>query len=228
MHFLTMLHILAGTISVLSGTSAIIAAKGQPLHRAAGTLFFISMSICALVGSIIAIQTPVMITFIAGLFTFYLVLTSWLTVRPVSQFSYIYNLGNLLFVGAIAYLGFDCGLMAANSVDGLLHGFSAETYYFFAFLATLCALLDGVMIWCKGHSGAHRITRHLWRMCLALYFAMGSLFTGPGAIIFPDDLQGNWILSIPENVVALLMLFWLARYLIFRSFKHQASKTNKP
>jgi uncharacterized membrane protein len=228
MAILMMIHVLAGTIAVLSGASALVAQKGQTLHRAAGNLFFFSMSVSAIAGSIVAIQTPTMITFIAGLLTFYLVLTSWLTVKTHSQNSLMFSILNLLFAGLIAYLGITSGLTALEKPNSLLDGYSAGPYFFFGGLAIFCLILDGIMIWRRGHSGAHRIARHLWRMCLALYIAMGSLFTGPGAQVFPESLQGSWILSLPENIVALLMLFWLARYLVFRTFKSTKEQPRKP
>jgi hypothetical protein len=219
MPILMIIHVLAGTIAVLSGASALFVHKGQSLHRAAGNLFFFSMSVSAIAGAIVAIQIPLRITVITGLFTFYLILTSWLTVKIQSQNALIINILNLVFAAAIAYLGITAGLSALEKPDGLLNGYSALSYFLLAGLAAFCATLDGVMIWLRGHSGAHRIARHLWRMCIALYFAVGSLFTGPGAQIFPESLQGSWILTIPENAVALLMIFWLARYLVFRTFK---------
>lgn len=227
MPILMMIHVLAGTIAVLSGASALLAHKGQSLHRAAGNLFFFSMAVSAIAGSVVALQTPTMITFIAGLFTFYLVLTSWLTVRIQCQNTLIFNILNLVFAAVIGYLGITSGMTALESADSLLHGYSSEPYFFFGGLAAFCAILDATMIWRGGYSGAHRIARHLWRMCLALYFAMGSLFTGPGAQIFPESLQGSWVLSLPENIVALLMIFWLARYLVFRTFKAAPNKLQK-
>lgn len=227
MPILMIIHVLAGTIAVLSGASALFASKGQTLHRAAGNLFFFSMSVSAIAGAIVALQTPTMITFIAGIFTFYLVLTSWLTVIKRYQNSLIISTINLIFVVVIAYLGISSGLAALESADNLFHGYSSEPYFFFGGLAAICAILDCIMIGRRGHTGAHRIVRHLWRMCLALYFAMGSLFTGPGAQIFPESLQGSWILTLPENIVMLLMIFWLARYLVFRRFKATSLKPEK-
>ena len=46
----TYIHIILGTIAVLSGAAALIASKGSNVHRLAGNFFFISMIIMALWG----------------------------------------------------------------------------------------------------------------------------------------------------------------------------------
>ncbi len=48
----------------------------------------------------------------------------------------------------------------------------------FAFLAALGVLLDVRRLRRGGVSGAVRVARHLWRMCLALFTASASFFLG--------------------------------------------------
>jgi hypothetical protein len=72
-----------------------------------------------------------------------------------------------------------------------------------AFAATKLILRGGI-------SGAQRITRHLWRMCVALFIAAASLFLGQPNV-FPASVRGSFILFVPEVAVLGLMIFWLIR-----------------
>jgi hypothetical protein len=211
MSVLMSIHVSTGLVAVLAGSVALIVRKGHKLHRRAGNIFFGSMLLMASTGMVIAWLKPMMITLIAGAFTAYLVSTSWVTIKrktaEINWFDYTAFIAALM----IGLVGLKFGLDASNSESGLKDGFSAEPYFFFCFLAWLSAALDLNLIIRKGMVGAHRLARHLWRMCFALYIAMGSLFTGPGASAFPESIRGTFILTVPENAVALLMFFWLAR-----------------
>ncbi|WP_116236197.1 hypothetical protein [Parasphingopyxis lamellibrachiae] len=211
-----LLHIASGGVAVAAGAVALFSAKGSTVHRGAGNLFFGSMLAMAAAGTYLAWVAPMMITVLAGLFTGYLVATSWMTVRRPEGVSGPFDIAAFLVALAIGAGGFFYGFEATNSETGLVDGFSAGPYFFFGGLALLAAAGDALLIVRRGISGAQRIARHLWRMCLALYFAVGSLFTGPGASAFPESLQGSAWLSAPEMIVAAMMLFWLVRVLFTR------------
>jgi len=215
---LMLIHIIAGAIGVASGAAALLAPKGKVLHRIAGNVFFGSMLIMAAAGAVIAYQLPSMITVIAGLFTFYLVATAWATIRrrprSISSAEYCAGMAAMLLGAAGIYFG----LEAMQNADGLKDGLPPAPYFFFGGLCFLGAIGDILMIFRRGISGAQRIARHVWRMCLALYIAAGSLFTGPGAQAFPETWQGSVWLTVPENLVILLMLFWLGRVLFTRHY----------
>ncbi len=206
-------HVVAGAIAVASGATALFAKKGSRLHRASGALFFVFMLITAGAGAFRAIQKPEMITFLAGVFTCYLAGTSWVTImrRDGSRDPFVgFALPAAL---AIAAAGAYFGIEAQNSASGVKDGYSAEPYFIFGALALFSALADISVMARRGVVGAHRIARHLWRMCLALYIAVGSLFTGPGSAALPDELRGSPWLSAPEMIVIAAMLFWLIRVL---------------
>ena len=211
-------HVALGTVAVISGAAALIFAKGSRAHRASGNLFFLSMISMSLAGASIAFVKPQMITFLAGVFTCYLVSTAWVTIRRAAREIGVFEVGALLTGLSIAVASLSFGLEALHSPSGVKDGFSAEPYFFFAGLALLAIGLDASVLVRRGVAGAQRIARHLWRMCLALYIAAGSLFTGPGVQAFPETVRGSPLLAAPENIVAILMLFWLARVLFTKWF----------
>lgn len=211
MSLIMIVHVTAGTISVLSGMTALSVRKGSRAHRAAGNVFFGFTLIMAAAGAFIAYRIPIMAAFLAGVFTCYLVATSWMTIKPRPGKTGLFEFGALLVALGVAAGGLVFGFEAAGSDSGLKDGFPAFGYFFFGTLASLAAVLDARLLVRKGVAGGQRIARHLWRMCLALYLATGSLFTGPGAQAFPEWIQGSAVLSVPEITVVLLMLFWLVR-----------------
>jgi uncharacterized membrane protein len=211
-----LVHVVAGSLAVLAGALALLTKKGAKSHRQFGKVFLLSMIVMAIEGALIAYLKPMMISVLAGVFTVYLVATGFAAVKTpagkLSQFDYF---APILALG-VAIAGSVYGVLALNHSTGLKDGFSADAYFFFAILATAAFALDIRMLVRRGISGAHRIARHLWRMCFALYIAVGSLFS-QGAKVFPESVQASPLLGVPENIVFLLMLLWLVKVLFFKN-----------
>ena len=207
------IHILMGTAAVLAGAAALVTSKGSRPHRLVGNLFFVTMVIMALSGTWLAYLLPMAISVLAGIFTIYLVGTSWMAARRTDGASSLLDYLAMATALGVAVGGVALGMEAQNSPDGLKDGLPAFPHFFFAGLGLLAATGDLAMIIRRGISGKQRIARHLWRMCLAFFIAAGSLFTGPGATVFSDEIRDTGILSIPEPLILLVMLFWLVRVL---------------
>ncbi len=220
---LLIIHIVAGTLAVASGGVALFAPKGGRTHRAAGTIFFASMLIASAVGACVAFTIPAQfIAFLGGVLAFYLVLTGWLTVRrPEARIGVVELAAGLLITTAGVFLVL-FGLEALNSATGLKNGYAADAYFFLAGVALLAAALDASVLVRRSLAGRQRIARHLWRVCFGFFIAAGSLFTGPGSTVFPDAIRKSGILSGPELIILLLMVFWLARALFTRRFGPRA------
>ncbi len=214
-----MLHVITGTIAVVSGATALTVRKGSPLHRGAGNVFLVSMLAMAMAGAYMAITLPMMISVLVGVFTCYLVVTAWTTVKRKENTIGALEFAMLLVALGVAAGGLFFGLEAANSEAGSKDGFSAEPYYFFAGLALLAAAFDVSVLVRRGVAGRQRIARHLWRMCFAYFIAAGSLFTGPGAKAFPEVIRETGILSAPEPIILFLMLFWMIRVLFTKWYE---------
>ncbi|RIJ20412.1 hypothetical protein D1224_14910 [Henriciella barbarensis] len=219
MTILMLLHIIAGTAAVAAGGPALALRKGSPLHRASGLGFVVSMVISALAGTILAGLKPEFITLLAGFFTIYLVLSSWMTMQGWGQGGGVVAGGCLVPAVLIATVGGIWGTEALASPDGLKTGYSAEPYLVFAAIVGLAGLGDLSVIVRKGIRGRQRTARHLWRMSLALFIAVGSLFTGPGSSIFPQSIRDTGLLSLPELLVLSLMVFWLIRVFVGRELR---------
>jgi len=87
------LHIAAGSLSLFAGAVALLTRKGSRLHRTGGLVFVAAMLIMAASAIPLAIQIQERSSVMGGALTFYLVLTSLLTIRrPLQQFDWV-NIG---------------------------------------------------------------------------------------------------------------------------------------
>jgi hypothetical protein len=127
------------------------------------------------------------------------------------------DLGALLVALAIGAGLMTYGFQAANSQTGLRDGMPAGFYLFFGSVALLSAAGDVRVRVRDGVFGAHRIARHLWRMCFALLIAALSFFLGQQKT-FPASLRGSNVLYAPPTLVLIMMLFWLVRVLFTNAY----------
>ena len=78
---LLILHILGGSLGLLSGTFAIAVRKGSRLHRASGNVFTVAMLTLASSGLCLAILKSQTGNIIGSIITFYMISTAWLAGR---------------------------------------------------------------------------------------------------------------------------------------------------
>lgn len=199
-------HIAGGTVGMISGTMALAFRKGGRGHVLAGNVFFISMLVMAGIGGFVAPflvtaeGNPKLFDSAAGFFTCYLVVTSWLTVRRKAG-----TIGR----AEVAAFVFASLLAAAIVLVGRTRG-DATAYYGLGGIVALAAALDLKVILNRGIAGGPRIARHLWRMCLALFVAVGSFFLGQQRQM-PEFMQGSPWLSVPPLAVLATMVLWLLK-----------------
>jgi uncharacterized membrane protein len=214
------LHICAGIVGLLSGAAALSFAKGSRRHRAAGNVFVISMLILAAAAMPLALRKHQIGNLFAAAFTFYLVATAWATARRREGETVILDWYGLLVAITIGAVLVTCGSKAANSPTGSIGGVPAGMCFFMAFIALLCAAGDARMLLHGGLFGVHRLARHLWRMCFALFIATGSLFLGQQQV-FPVFVRGTGVLLIPAILPLILLIFWLLRVRLTNAYKRK-------
>ena len=207
------IHICMGTIAVFTGAAALVVAKGSRPHRMIGNIFFLSMAIMGLASIYLAVVMPMAISILVGIFTIYLVATSWMAARQKNRRANLFDYLAVAAALSVSVGGLVFGLEAQNSENGLKDGLPAFPHFFFGTLALVAAAGDIAMIAKGGISGKQRIARHLWRMCFAYFIAAGSLFTGPGTTAFSESVRDSGILNIPEPLILGVMLFWMVRVL---------------
>lgn len=123
----------------------------------------------------------------------------------------------MALTGGIASLRF--AIEVLRSPSGTIEGLPATPGFVFGAVALLAALGDTRMMLAGGIQGAHRIARHLWRMCFALFIAAGSFFLVEAEGGVPRPIRNLTLLSIPVLLVLVVMFFWLARVLFTERYR---------
>lgn len=206
------LHIGGGSVGIVSGMVALLARKRARLHRIAGTVFFVSMLVMAGIGAAASpfLPVPEMANVAAGVLTIYLVATSWMAIRRKDGRSGRFEVVALAVVLGVVASGLMFMRMASQSPTGTVANTPPQAFVVFVIVGSIAAIGDLRVVLRGGISGAARIARHLWRMCLALTIASGSFFLGQQKVM-PAFMRGSPWLFVPVLVPLLLMLFWLVR-----------------
>jgi len=212
------IHITAGAVGLVSGIVAAIAKKGGRIHRKAGNIFFISMTIMALFAIYLAIVMPdQLVNVFISIFAIYLVGTGWLAVRrDAGRAGLIEKLS--LFVSVCLCAPF--GILSFQLATGLPPLFESAVpfegpvliaIYGFTTILAIAALGDAKVVLVGGISGTPRLSRHLWRMCLGLTLALGSGFTNGFARLLPGPYHVPMAFFLPQFIPIGLLAFWLIR-----------------
>lgn len=206
-------HVAGGLIAIGSGWVAVMAKKGERLHRLAGTVFTGAMLLMATMATFMAFALHERGNIGAGLLALYLIATAWMAARRKDGVVGWFEYGALIAVLAIAVTYVRWGAMAAESPKGL-DGYRPVLFYVFGSVAAFLALMDVKTIRSGGLSGAARIARHLWRMCLAFFLASASFFLGQQKVM-PKAWHGSPILLLLGLAPLAFLIFWMIRIRLF-------------
>ena len=201
-------HVGGGAMGMASGSVALLAKKGGRLHRVAGTVFFVAMLSMAGVGAAVApfLPTEQWTNTTAGLFTFYLISTGWMAVRRAPNTVGRFERAAVALPIGIAAMAVLLGFVA---LSGRGSGDFTGVYVLGA-LSVLIAMSDLGVIRRGGLAGADRIVRHVWRMGVGLFVAMGSFFLGQPKFV-PQILKDTGLNFVPPLATLALLVFWMIR-----------------
>jgi uncharacterized membrane protein len=204
------LHIGGGTLGMIFGAIALFSAKGGWVHRKAGDVFVAAMLVMSGIGAVVSPFLHDRVSSVAGMMTFYMVLTAWLTVKRAENTTSRWDAAGLLVALGVVAAGATFALMAANAPSGTVDGQPPQAFTVFMIVGSIAAACDLKVILSGGISGAPRLARHLWRMCTALAVAAGSFFLGQQKFL-PKALHGSPLLFIPTLLPLAMLIFWMIR-----------------
>jgi len=193
-------HIIAGSFVLLFGIGALIFSKGEKLHRYSGNLFFFSLLLMAGSGAYFADDPTIAISSV------YFASTAWVIVLMPDKKIGVFDIVAFIVISVISANFFYAAITSEP-------GFMVTMFYIFGSVALLAALLDLNMIIRGGISGAHRIARHLWRMCYALLGAVLS-FVANTSDKWPNFIDAN----LPIYLLIVMIFYWLIRVLFTKWF----------
>lgn len=204
------IHIAAGSISLVAGAVALFTRKGGNLHRRGGLLFVAAMLTMSASAMPLAVSADKPTSVMGGALTFYLVLTSLLTIRrPLQRFDWV-GIGAALAGFSIAFVFFSLGFEGLRSATGTIDGLTPEPMFVFGSVALLAALGDLWVTLARAVPRSYRIARHLWRMCFALFMAAASFFLGQAQVL-PELLRNSLVPAFIPLAVVVLMFYWILR-----------------
>ena len=203
---LLQIHIVAGALAMILGAVALVAQKGAKVHRRSGQLFVCSMLTMGITASVLG---PIA----NGLMPAYFVVTALTTVRPVTAWTRWVNVSALLAAVTIALGSMDKGLKAFANPGGKLNGVPFFMLFFIGMVMTMAAAGDVRVMWSGPLRGGPRLTRHLWRMCFALFVAAGSFFSVRERVakILPEQFTTAPMRALPILLLFGAMFYWLWR-----------------
>ncbi|HEY0796896.1 MAG TPA: hypothetical protein VGD64_14080 [Acidisarcina sp.] len=222
---LLILHILGGTIGLLSGTFALMVRKGGRLHRAAGNIFTIAMMTLASSALPLAIMKSQRGNIFGAFATFYLIGTAWLAGRRratgfIDWVALFIGLGG---AAAILTLGTRSVLYPATADPNA----PAAMCFIMGTMLLLATGGDIRMLAHGGVSGRPRIIRHVWRMCTGLFFATGSFFLGQQQV-FPAFMRGSVVLTVLAVAPFPVMIYWLFRVRLSKAYNPKRPPQSVP
>ncbi|MGH9552690.1 MAG: hypothetical protein ACRD3W_25145, partial [Terriglobales bacterium] len=180
-------HVCGGVLGIVFGAGAMLFRKGSRRHGLAGNLFFVSMLCMSVFGVYLALLRSETHNVFGGTLTFYLVTTAWMTARRRDGKAGAFEFAAFLVAATLGTAIVGYGLAVAKGAVGK-GGNPAVMFFVLGSIALLCAAGDLRVLVRGGIFGAQRISRHLWRMCFALFIAAGSLFLARPQL-FPPIFQ---------------------------------------
>lgn len=205
MDAITWVHIAAGTTAILAGAIAVSVRKGGPAHTSAGTWFAMSRIVLGMTATVLARLNDDPDLGVGGLLTCYFVATSWVAASRRRG-----TTGKFEIVACASVL------VAAAALVGLAITGTATTpagagpLFASAGVCLLAGLLDLNAILRAKLTPAQRLSRHLWRMCVAFFIATGSFFIGQQDVM-PEAVRGSPVLFVLAFAPFAVMVFWLVR-----------------
>lgn len=205
MNPLLIVHIIGAAIALFAGVFAVSSAKGGWLHRRSGLVFVGAMLTMCASAVVLAVSRVQPLNVIAGLLTGYLVLTALLTVRRASPVRRRLDIGLMV-------LALTVGLGAIGA--GTRSDEFRSAFFLFGVLGVLGSVGDFKTLRAGVLLRAPRLTRHLWRMCLAFWIATASFFFGSrGRVeaVLPDVMATMPYRAMPVVAVLVVLFYSLWR-----------------
>jgi len=208
------LHIIGGALAIVLGAAALVASKGGVLHRRVGVAFVYAILTMGVSGSVLATKESVTnINVLGGFMCAYFVLTAFTTVRPVSAWTRRLNLIAIAVGLMLALIWLWLAVRAVTFPRRAVPFFMVFSAFLVA-AAMLLGVAGDVRVMRSGPPpGRARIARHLWRMCFALFIAVGSFIAIPErvAALLPDVFAAPIVRGGAVALVFIAMFYWLWR-----------------
>ncbi len=197
MQILLPVHILAGTITLISAALAMSSAKGKKLHIYAGRGFFGGMVAIFLTAIPMSIITGNIFLFLIALFSFYLAFAG---MRFAQNRKGVAETIDWVAIGFMLFSGICMWMLAA------FYFISGNSQYIvlivFGFIALALGFGDVRSYKNKTATGKERIAKHLSRM-------MGGMIAVITAVLVVNvDIEPQWVFWVLPIAIITPAIFW--------------------
>lgn len=172
------------------------------------------MIIMTISGALLAFFAMEKLNMVAGLVTFYLVVTAYLTVHPPKNNAIIAHSIFMTLGFTIGVYAIYTGLTALNNGLSSIDGNPVQVIIVFGSVSLLAAILD-IRVIAKGRlKHKWQLVRHVWRIGFAMFIATASFFLGQSQVI-PEAIRNIFTLAGPVLLVLCLTAYWVIRVSIW-------------
>jgi hypothetical protein len=216
MNAVMLIHIAGGVIALAAGAAAVAARKGGALHGSAGTWFCVSMLVLGVTAAILEPFRDPPGSPVGGIIVCYFVATAWMTARRRD------GVAGRFEKAACAFALLGGALTAWGAFTGATTPAGPGPVFVFAAVCLLAGLGDLGFILRGRLSATQRLSRHVWRICVAFFIATGSFFLGQQDVL-PRSVQGSPVLFVLAFAPFAIMLFWLVRLRFAKAIARSSS-----
>ena len=204
MHYLLIIHILAGTLALMAAVSAVVSSKGKKGHIIAGRTYFWGMTIIFLTAIPMSIVSGNVFLFLIAIFSFYL---AYAGMRFARNRTGIANIFDWVAVSLMILSGM---VMWCLAIFYLINNNSQYiTPIIFGFIAISLGYTDFRGYRNKSAIGKQRIARHLTNMLAGTIAVITAVLV---TNIYIEPVFILWIL--PTIVITPIIFWWKRKYTV--------------
>lgn len=204
MHYLLIIHILAGTLALMAAVSAVVSSKGKKGHIIAGRTYFWGMTIIFLTAIPMSIVSGKVFLFLIAIFSFYL---AYAGMRFARNRTGIANIFDWVAVGLMILSGM---VMWCLAIYYFINNNSQYiTLIIFGFIAISLGYTDFRGYRNKSAIGKQRIARHLTNMLAGTIAVITAVLV---TNIYIEPVFILWIL--PTIVITPIIFWWNRKYTV--------------
>ena len=204
MHYLLIIHILAGTLALMAAVSAVVSSKGKKFHIIAGRTYFWGMTIIFLTAIPMSIVSGKVFLFLIAIFSFYL---AYAGMRFARNRTGIANIFDWVAIGLMILSG---TLMWCLAIYYFINNNSQYiTLIIFGFIAISLGYTDFRGYRNKSAIGKQRIARHLTNMLAGTIAVITAVLV---TNIYIEPVFILWIL--PTIVITPIIFWWNRKYTV--------------
>ncbi len=195
------IHIITGSLGLITGTINMIAPKGKSFHKNVGNIFVYSMIMAGISALIMAILHPNHFLFMVGVFSLYMTISGkrYISRKSFSLFDYSVTL--LMLIAAIAFAVLGALVLFKGNEFGIV-------MVVFSFISFSFVHSDYKNLKSKIY---HSATLHLQRI-IGAYIASFTAFLVVNAKYLPQFIPGYVYWLLPTVIFTPLIIWFSRKY----------------